>query len=400
MNILAINSIRFNNNNKQTLKAQQPRYGLVMTKPLMKDTVSFQATMKKLTNRGAGVSLKTARSIHVEADKLQQEIEDFVNKYFRDLLKSNEKPNNVIEYIKGRTKMPESIVEKSATRDWNSKAEVFTNMTDLNGVKIVLRDGSKSSVKQILKRLEKAISSGVLICTEVENKRPAAAKKLSAKEADKWDYASYETLYNFKKHAESESGKKMRFEPADYTDANYTAIHFLLRFPGQKRSFELQLMGRNIATFKDMDDIIFKILNNKNVDKAYQPMIDLLEPLKIEDEEDLIKMSTEQLKGLAEKIKDERNTPQRKEELQKRYNSIKENVEKAKKKIQISELFNKYRSEAFLFQREKAPSTHVRNKKEFFLPLMYDIPEDYDFNHLYDVYLTCAEKAARSKSKK
>ena len=42
----------------------------------------------------------------------------------------------------------ESIVEKSATREWNSKAEIFANMTDLNGIKIVMRDGSKKAVKK------------------------------------------------------------------------------------------------------------------------------------------------------------------------------------------------------------------------------------------------------------
>ena len=392
MNILAVNSLQFDNKKNWQLKSMSaPRFGLVMAKPLQQDTVSFGATVKKLTNRGAGVSLKTARKIHNIASNLQPEIDNFVNKFFQDLLVSEEKPKNIVEYVIGRTKKPGSIVEKSATRDWNSMAEVFANMTDLNGIKIVLRDGSKASVKQVLKRFEKAISQGVLICTEIENKRPIAAQKLKAKDAEKWDYATFETLDNFCKFAEAESGKELKFEPADYTDANYTAIHFLFRFPGQKRSFEVQLMGRNVATFKDMDDIVFKILNNKNVDKAYQPMVELLAPLKVEEEEDFLKLATEQLKDLAEKIKDEHNNLQEKDALQARYNALKVDVEKAKKKIQISELFKKYRSDAFLFQRDKAPTTYANKGKEYFLPLMYDIPQEYDFNNLYELYKVCSE---------
>lgn len=401
MNILAVNSLQFDNKKNWQLKSMSaPRFGLVMAKPLQQDTVSFGATAKKLTSRGDGVSLKTAKKIHNVADELQEEIVEFVNKFFKDLIVTEDKPNNLIEYIKGRTKSPESIVEKSATRNWNNMADIFTNMTDLNGIKIVLRDGSKANVKQILKRFEKALSQGVLICSEVENKRPSAAKKLKSKIADKWDYATFETLDDFRKVAEKESGKEINFNYIDYTDANYTAIHFLFRFPGQKRSFEVQLMGRNVATFKDMDDVIFKILNNKNVDKAYQPMVDLLKPLKVEDDIEYLKLASDQLKDVIEKLKDEKISPQIKELLQNRQIALKENIDKTKKKIQISELFNKYRCEAFLFQREKAASSFSRNKKEYFLPLKYDIPEEYDFNHLYELYSESAEKVAQNKLKK
>lgn len=395
MNILAINPFQFNIKKHSAETPSARSFGLKMQEPLKQDTISFGATQKMLTNRKNGISLNTARKIHNTADELQKEIEDFMHKFFKMLIADEENPDNVIEYITGRTKKPESIVEKSATREWTNMAEVFTNMTDLNGVKIVLRDGSKKNVKQVLKRFEKAMDRGILICTEIENKCPIAAKKLKGKDAEKWNYATLETLDGFYNFAKQASGKDLKYEPRDYTDANYTAIHFLFRFPGQKRVFEVQLMGRNVAKFKDMDDIIFKILNNKNVDKEYQPLIDLLDPLKVEDDIDFLKLAHEQMKDLTLKLKDERNTDQRREALKQKQIKLKEDIDKAKRRIQISDLFKKYRSEAFLFQREKATSSYT--KKEYFLPLKYDIPEEYDFNNIYQIYQKCEAKKHKNK---
>ena len=38
-------------------------------------------------------------------------------------------------------------------------------------------------------------------------------------------------------------------------------------------------MGRNVAVFKDFDDKIYKIINNKNAGVEYKPLTDALKPL-------------------------------------------------------------------------------------------------------------------------
>lgn len=345
MNILSVSNFGNTypiNSEKPSITKFPYRWGLTMAKPLSNDTVSFKATPKTLASRSNGVSLKTAKIINKEAATLQPEIEKFMRKLFESLQVTEQKPDNIVEIVKGRTKSADSIVEKSATRDWNSKAEIFANMTDLNGIKIVMRDGSKKATKKVLETLEKAVDNGVLILTEVENKRPIAAQKLKGKAAEQWDYATLDDLEQFILKTSESSNKVVAFEPFDYTKANYPAIHFLFRFPGQKRCFEVQLMGHDVAVYKDLDDLIFKILGNKNVDPKYKPIIDLIKPLTEEGNEAKL------------------------------------------------EKFNKYRSEVFLFQKEKEPTSSAnKNPKEFFLPLKYDISQELDMNNLYKLYLKC-----------
>ena len=347
MNILALNNFGIKNSpiqNGEQVPANKftPRFGLIMAKPLSNDTVSFKATPKTLTDRSAGVSLNTARIIHKEAAELQPEIEVFMKKLFKGLLVTEENPDNIVEIIKGRTKSPNSIVEKSATREWKNKTEIFANMTDLNGIKIIMRDGSKKSVKKVLDTFGKAIDNGVLILTEVENKRPIAAKKLKGKDAEKWDYGNMEDVEELIGKAYEISEKPIVFEAFDYTKANYPALHLLFRFPGQKRCFEVQIMGHDVGVYKDLDDLIFKILGNKNVDPKFKPLVKLIKPLTEDGNEATL------------------------------------------------EKFNKYRGEVFLFQKEKEPTSSAnKNKKEFFLPLKYDIPQELDMNNLYKIYLKC-----------
>ena len=350
MNILTLNNFGIKNtpfqaNEQVSTKNFTPKFGLVMAAPLSKDTVSFQATPKTLTDRTNGVSLKTAKIIHKEAKELQPEIENFMTKLFKNLKISENKPDNIVEIIKGRTKSATSIAEKSATRQWNSKAEIFANMTDLNGIKVIMRDGSKKAVKKVLDTIGKAIDNGVLILTEVENKRPIAAQKLKGKEAEKWDYGYMEDVESFVEDACNTSGKTIKFEPLDYTTVNYPALHLLLRFPGQKRCFEVQIMGHDVGVYKDLDDLIFKILGNKNVDPKYKPLVDIIKPLT-----------------------EEGNEP-------------------------ILEKFNLYRGEVFLFQKEKEPSVVLNQEaEEYFLPLKYSIPRELDMNNLYKIYLQCKNK--------
>jgi hypothetical protein len=71
-----------------------------MAQPLTQDTVSFKATAKTLESRAYGVSLKTARIIHKEANELQPEIERFMKKAFEDLTISDIHPDNIIEVVK------------------------------------------------------------------------------------------------------------------------------------------------------------------------------------------------------------------------------------------------------------------------------------------------------------
>lgn len=379
MDVLSISNWKnFNlcqSTDKKSNAVSYPKFGLKMAAPLTQDTVSFQGRYttkmktlaksskienlleeistvgektaseigKTLNNEDLknGVNKATAKIIREEALPLQEEIENFFVKSFADLV--YDEKNNVkapIHAIKGRVKGVDSIIEKSKSLGLDSKSKVFTEMTDLNGIKIELNNASPESVKQVLQRFQDAVDLGVLIPAEVENKRPAIAKKLKGLEASQWDYMDPDYLRAFAKNMAKSSGKKVKFNPHDYTKANYTAIHMHFRFPGQKRVFEVQLMGKDVAEYKDFDDILYKCLGNKNVDKKYAPIVKTINKLK---------------------------QPENKK---------------------ILENFNKQRRDTFLFQREKEPTLYSRTTTSF-LPLKYDIPEEYDINQLYKEYLKC-----------
>ncbi len=62
-------------------------------------------------------------------------------------------------------------------------------MTDINGVKIVMRNTSVEAVDKILSELKYPIINGDVELLEIENKRPMAVKGLKGKELTKYDYA-------------------------------------------------------------------------------------------------------------------------------------------------------------------------------------------------------------------
>ena len=328
-------------------------FGLTMASPLSKDTVSFRATPKELQSRAFGVSLDTARRVHKAALPMQTKVKDFMFSTFGDLVVTDLKPKNLIYKLMDRAKSASSIEEKSATRQLNSKSECLTFMTDLNGAKIVMRDGSKKSVEKVLKRLIDKIKDGTVELLEIENKRPIVTEGFKRKKKEQYDYASIDFLENMARIQEDKwsilslkEDRHVRMDHNDITKANYSAIHFLLKLPGEERPFELMVMGKDVNAYKELDDKLFKILDNKNVDKKYQPLIDLIKPL---------------------------NEPGNKD---------------------LKDKFNKYRGDTFIFQREKDPSTYyARNTVEYFLPLKYDLPPQYDMNNLYRIMLECEGKA-------
>ena len=457
MNILALNNLRFNAINNKALsqnnKVSVPTWGLKMNPQLSEDTVSFNtdnnqsvsfgATAKFLTTHSGGISKATAIEINEMAEEVQPGIMGVMKSIFSDFVVSEEKPNNLIMFISGRAKKPDSIVEKDKILQEKTKAGVLSKMTDLNGVKIVLNDGARKNVHKTLNILLNAIKKGIILVDEVEPKRPKEADKLKGKERAKFDYADPDFLQKFIKEAENTMGKSINFEDPNLvsgTKANYTALHLLLRLPGQKRPFELQIMGPSVAKYKHLDDILFKILNNKNVDKKYQPIVDLLKPLvmteddkimkkyfKIREKMDKLKFSQQEYELLTGRItaggnlideatdtsdfKTKVNSLLRAKDIDKNDLEIlsehvelegdyldKDFVKKFKSKVVQHDMFADYRAKAFLFQRIRKPVKYNSNdSREYFLPMTVDLPGEYDLNKLYRVLLDC-EKNTEEKS--
>ena len=359
MNIPQIMGFRFTSPiGERRVQNNTQRTSLTMAKPLSKDTVSFGATAKMLTSRTDGVSLKVATAVSKAAEPMQEKIQKFLNGLLADAVVTELNPKNPILKICDRVKTPRSIMEKSATRQYNCKSEILDFMTDLNGAKIVMRDGRKKTVEKILSRFIHPIEKGEIELCEIENKRPKVTAKMKRKTKEQYDYASIDFLEKLQRIQEEKwetqnlkERKFVRFDMSDYTEMNYSAIHFLFKFPEEPRPFELMIMGKDVNDLKELDDKLFKILNNKEVDKKYKPLVDIVRPL---------------------------NEPGNKSYLEK---------------------FNQYRGEAFLFQREKEPNVFItdKNTTSYFLPLKTNLPPEYDLNNLNRIMLECENKSQKKK---
>ena len=333
---------------------------------MLLDSTINEVTNKELDKNGRiwGISLNNSISVHKTILKPQKYVNGFMHDLLDDLVVSEKNPKNFILKISDREKKEVSIMEKSATNKWNSIQEVIDNMTDLNGAKIVMnKKTDKSNVDYVLDRLIPMITSGQAELIEIEVKRPKAVKNLSLKEQEQYDYASTKML---QKLVEVQEGKwnsknttienirtvKYDSKKPQYTKGNYCALHMLINLPNKtERPFELQLIGARMGEGKDLDDILFKFFDGKQVDKKYNRIINILQTLN-----------------------DENN-------------------------IAAKERFMQYRRDALLALRDKeiqesnSKKTTIKNGQLFISAAKYSLTPEYDLNNLLELKNECDKNA-------
>lgn len=340
MNIQKIYNVQFNAVRlvQKTDKSEPSFIGIQMKSPLTADTVSFrgrgakvisselravyarkearalrdvrQITEARITpdktaptkkvlsgeERKGGVSISVSQKIREQVLEPQAQISMFMNKIFGDLKVSEFSPKNVILDIKDRAKSVVSIMEKSATRGWDSVKEVLANMTDLNGAKIVMNHKTgKEETETVLDRLIPLIKTGQIELKEIELQRPNAIKKLTKKEQEEYDYVSTDFLNRLEDiqeevwnglEADVDNIRLVDRPLPKHTKGNYCALHFILQLKEKgSRPFELQIMGARMDRGKCFDDKRFKFFDGKQLDKKYSELINLWEPLKAEENE-------------------------------------------------------------------------------------------------------------------
>lgn len=354
------NSVCAKNNDAQKT-TYFPKYGLVMAKPIQTDTVSFKATPKTMASRTDAITMKLAKQINADAEYALNYMQTKLNRYLYDLVASSYAPTNPIEVIKSRTKSATSIIEKAATREWTTKEEIKNKMTDLAGMKIIMRDGSREQVNRVIDRLMSFVEEGGRIL-EIENKRPDPIYDANDQLLKSYDYASPRKLIQLRQLASKALGKQVKLTD-ETTPSNYMAIHVLMELPNGITG-ELQIMGHDIAALKELEDMCYKVKGNKNLNKKYAPIEKTLAPLKppvakngVEDEEYLQKLKAHNL---------------------------------------LKEEYEKYTQEAYLEQREKEPRAFKSKRKDTFLKIPDYLPQELDFNNLDKLKKECDLKALKS----
>ena len=363
MKILSVSGIKYPSYSCEKTSPEK-RFGLTMSGPLAHDVVSFKATPKSMGSRANAINMQLAKDIHNDAEVALAYMRDKINQYIFDLVADTYNPKNPIEVVKQRVKSPESIIEKAITRNWNTKQEILKNMTDLAGMKIIMRDGSKEQVNKVLENLMQGMDEGAFKIIEIENKRPLPVYNQYDEIVKSYDYASPGYLAKFQRLASKVAGRDVKLIEEN-TPTNYMAIHMLMELPNGIVG-ELQIMGHDVALLKDIEDMCYKVKNGKNLPKKYA-----------EVEKALVSLKPPVLP------KSGIETPQYKEALANYKFLKKEHL--------------KYTQEAYMQQREKEPRLHKSRKKEVFLKIPEFMPKELDFNYLYELKMKCDQAAAEAK---
>lgn len=323
--------------------------------PLQQDTVSFSARKKKkaeetpildekdvlatkkdMENRSEAVTIGLAKQIRAEAAPVARDLHKTLNKYLGSLIADENNPNRPIAKngIKCRIKSDNSLCEKTATRHLRTKDEVKNELYDIIGARIVLRDASKAGVEEVMKKLTEAVKNNDLKVFEIENYRPE----------NKYSYVSQKSL-----NALEKACNKVRSDGVKRSESSipsgYTALHLSVYLPNGFRG-EIQLMGVDVQDVKEIEDFIYKVKNNKSLEKKYKPIEEILKPL------------------------------QNNKALQRAMNA--------------------HSQEQYIAARSKEPKAIKAKHSVKFLPVPNYLPPEFDYNELYKLKLKCDKQAGKS----
>lgn len=311
--------------------------------PLKYDTVSFGLTEKDLPSKDIQGMFKlpagTANKIYKNAKQTKNYLAKQLYEIFDGLISSSPNDGKPIGEIVCRTKLPKSIDEKAMTRRWINEDEVKSNMTDIIGARIIMNNSSVENVDKVIDRITDAVRNDKLRIIEIENYRPEPEIDENGDIKYSYDYASFNALRRLK----CECDKKGRSIPKRDEDlpTGYMAIHLLTELPNSFTG-EIQIMGKDVAKLKDIEDLCYKAKSGKKIDPIYKPIRDILKPLR--NKNDVI--------------------------LQREY--------------------NKYTRNAYTHQRMK--ETFSNDDSCGFLKIPNYLPEELDFNNLARIKSECEKK--------
>lgn len=373
--------------NKTNLNKSVPNFFVNSTnlKPLASDTISFTSRKKQKEKPSDKLgALPVQSSIRDANDKVMHEkertitnvlahrisreasydtkrLEITLKQSLDSLMPENNKScdrEHPIYNLEFRTKGANSIREKATQKYLFSKEAVINRLGDIIGARIILGDNSKNSADLIIDKLIEIVKEGRLKITEVENHTPYDKK---------FQYVGQTKLHKLAQASSDRFGIFVN-EKSVRNETGYTAVHLSVVFPDGYRG-EIQILGRDVAVLKELEDIPYKILQGKSINPQYHKIVSILEPLC--------------------PISDNPNDP--------------ENIKRAKLKKE----FIAYTAAAYKYERNKVNLSKRRDLIPYFLTLgefaqsqrrKIHLPLDMDFNNLYRLKTSADYKIKHSSN--
>jgi len=357
------NFIRSNNIQKNNLISAK-------LKPLACDTISFSGARN--LNHGlleAFQNQSVCEAVHNNVEPHENHLRKTLRDTFGNMIATKENSDGILLSIKTRRKTPESIREKATSvfeeAILNNDKEKMVNLNSVSGIKSLVNDvvgariilgqtdtkANSEVINKLIKLIEKdkikIIEAELIIQDKTRNTNPY----FSDEDIQKLEHAiNNQRLRNNEKLIKVDK-KSSR--------TGYGALHLNIdlidpRVPNESSGYkgEIQIMGPDVAHFKDLEDYCYKVKQNKDIKAGHPAYVPFA-------------------KFLNKYLRDENGN---------------ENQEHIK-------LFNEYTYKAYILQRKKDPKApdYDRNK----LPTLSEcdmkgkIPKQYDFNHLQKIKNCC-----------
>ncbi len=171
---------------------------------------------------------------------------------------------NIIQYV--RVQEPMQSTE--------SAEGIKSYANDIVGARIVLREPDPNYTKKVFSALKAAVEAGKLKITSIENNIPDPDKLPEGDSVSDYIYAHDYTLQALRRVSGSElktnkskSGYMAVHINVDFSDCDFAKNK---RYSGYKG--EIQILGREVEKLKEIEDLCYKLKDNKNAIKSeYKP---------------------------------------------------------------------------------------------------------------------------------
>lgn len=289
---------------------------------------------KFMKSRANAVNHDLAKKIYLEALPVKQDFQNKLEKYFGTLVADEAHPDRPLAFRQGittRTKSPASICEKTAALGLSNKTEIKDTIGDIIGGRLVIRDSSK--IDEVVNKLIEGIRANDIKIFEIENYRPEP----------KYSYFN-------KKHLDAleKIGNKMRTNGVTRTEksvpSGYTATHFSVYLPNGFKG-ELQIIGIDVLNVKKIEDMLYKLKDNKSLDPKYR--------------------------------------------------AIEEHLKDLKTNKALQKAVTAYSKEQYIYALSKKPYGAKSKQGTKFLPAPAYVSAEYDFNDLYRMMQICERKVSK-----
>ena len=191
------------------------------------------------------------------------------NQYFDFSSVNEEKQDAIFTDIINRLESKNNSIYADYTTQSKEGVKHYAN--DIVGARIILRDSDPVNTGKVIDALKEAVANKELKIISIDNNIPDPEKLPYAKSLSSYAYATDAQLNSLA----NEAGIKADPIPSK---SGYLAIHIDVdlsdyKFSKINRSFdgyqgEIQIIGRDVAQLKEIEDLCYKLKDNKNAIKS------------------------------------------------------------------------------------------------------------------------------------